>query len=72
MFHRCGKFHDSRLPPLISVSVHILGQHLKHSTFVHERHLGLRLGEKLSKAFDSCQSQQLSGHKQIIGAFTLK
>jgi hypothetical protein len=26
----------------------------------------------LPKAFDSCEPQQLSGHKQITGAFTLK
>jgi hypothetical protein len=70
MSHRYGKFHDSRLPPFVSVSVHILGHHEKHSVFIHDRHLRQRLGEMFPKAFNSCQSQQLSGHKQIIGAFT--
>jgi hypothetical protein len=46
--------------------VHVRGQHDEHAVFLIDLHLAQHLEEMPPKAVDNRQSQQLSGHKQII------
>jgi hypothetical protein len=69
MFHRCGKFHDSRRLPLVSINAHVLFQLEKHSAIIHDHYLSQRLDKMRPEAFDNCQYQQLLSHQHIIVGF---